>query len=63
MNIFSNASLDWLDFYQILIGGITLIYFGYDKIKEDGWGKVYVFLNSSIFNFIGWEKNKVFYLY
>lgn len=58
MNILNNASLDWLDFYQILIGSITLIYFGYDKIKKDGWEKVYVFLNSSIFNFIGWGKEQ-----
>lgn len=58
MNIFSNASLDLLDIYQILIASITLIYFSYEKIKKDGWDKVYVFFNSNILNFIRWGKEQ-----
>jgi hypothetical protein len=58
MNIFGNTNLDWLDFYQILIGSITFIYFEYDKIKKDGWEKVYIFFNSNIFNFIRWGREQ-----
>jgi len=58
MSIFNNASLDWLDIYQILILSITLIYFSYEKIEKDGWDKVYIFFNSNIFNFIRWGKEQ-----
>lgn len=58
MNSISNINLNWLDIYQIFIGSITLIYFSYDKIKQEGWDKVYIFFNSNMINFIKWGKEQ-----
>ena len=58
MSIVDNLGFNWLTIYQFLIGCTTLIYFSFDKLKNDGWDKAYLFFNSNLLNFIKWGKEQ-----
>lgn len=57
-NFLGSFEFTFLGVYYFFIGIIFSIFFGYEKLKKEGWDKVHVFLKESAINYVRWGKNQ-----